>query len=69
MNDLIWTAEKPIRPGWYWIGPVETSVMTVCHVQRIDGALWAVAGTWKRLASKVEALWAGPIPEPEYPYV
>jgi len=69
MIPLIWTAETPTTPGWYWCGPVKKNVMSVVQVRQVDGArtLYAVAGDWRQPISKIEALWAGPIPEPEYP--
>lgn len=66
MSYLTWTADTPSVPGWYWCGPVSSPVMSIIEVRRFDGSLYAVAGNWKGLISEFDALWAGPIPQPEY---
>jgi len=62
-NSLIWTKEKPVKAGWYWLrGLDEVSIVQV----RMGGELYVVPSGWDDTYAlrNVDGEWAGPIPEP-----
>lgn len=70
---LVWSSEKPTKPGYYWVrseGEGVTSVPIIREVVVHDGTLRVLIG-WVWLAHVEEEpddmYWAGPIPLPEEP--
>jgi len=71
---MIWTTEKPVKPGWYWYradSSIEAHAQVV-HVREPNQELarneWEVEFTGFETAHKLDEQkgeWAGPIPEPE----
>lgn len=70
---MIWTTDKPTRPGWYWWRNPELHYRAqVCRVSHAraphDGEALGVAytdGERYTLADMVGGEWAGPILEPD----
>lgn len=62
-QEMIWTTEKPTRPGWYWARN-KTRVPQIVEVEaNKHGDLHYGIYTLRHYGSNLE--WAGPIPEPE----
>lgn len=57
MTNLIWTDEKPKRPGWYWYRFGELCQVAVIKINEKDCEHFAAF-------PKSHAEYAGPIPEP-----
>jgi len=66
-NSLVWTKEKPVKAGWYWIGDI-SQTPKICRVVDIGGdfaiALKTGLGAPLSALRKGAILFAGPIPEP-----
>jgi hypothetical protein len=65
---MIWTTEKPTKPGWYWYrkDPVDASMLLYCgatwdHIVDFAGLNEPVAFMKDHL---LEGQWAGPLEPP-----
>lgn len=67
---MIWTTEKPTKPGWYWWRcrgvQCVVEIGTPQHVIQLSSGLsvWFTSGSVRKLQD-VDGEWAGPLEEPE----
>lgn len=73
MSELIWTAERPTGPGWYWAIPKLTGGTTwkngpVAEIVLLsdDGNIYCTGDDLTRGTGNFTH-WLGPLAEPELP--
>jgi hypothetical protein len=66
MGTLAWTAEKPLKAGWYWYrGEAAEADPLIVQVDEAGYFQWPDGGFQEVALAKGE--WAGPIALPEEP--
>lgn len=64
---MIWTTEKPTKPGWYWWRREKGFIPSFLHVttDHLKGTGFFIVGAYTVRFQNIGGEWAGPIPEPE----
>jgi len=63
-NQLVWTNEKPTKPGWYWYKYRQYEPRVVEIIQCLHGLKFPYWGNPVKIED-ADGQFAGPIPEPD----